>query len=197
MSKLTKKRGLVMLLSVGLVGCLDQASDDSSNEEVAAENITLGGVTITVAPAQHTCTDPTHGLTPLWHCLGNEPDSFVPVSQATMYKNQYMEAIHHSHRLVMQADGNLVLYRILATGGLTATWSTGTTGANNRVVMQSDGNLVVYNASNQALWQSHTFVAKTVWDVAFAVQDDGNLAIYKSTGDAAWTALWQSGTAGR
>jgi hypothetical protein len=53
--------------------------------------------------------------------------------------------------LVMQTDGNLVLY---AAGA--AWWSTGTngTGTQNRLVMQSDGNLVVYTQLNHPVWSS-------------------------------------------
>jgi hypothetical protein len=59
--------------------------------------------------------------------------------------------------LVMQSDGNLVLYQ----QGSPAVWSTGTWGQNcgagNCVtVFQGDGNLVVYNGSTP-LWSSGTF----------------------------------------
>lgn len=50
--------------------------------------------------------------------------------------------------LVMQTDGNLVLYQ-----GSTALKNTATTGRGAaRVIMQDDGNLVVYNASGSPLW---------------------------------------------
>jgi len=54
-------------------------------------------------------------------------------------------------RLVMQTDGNLVLY-----GPNGANWATGTngTGSHNYALLQTNGNLVVYNSSNKALWSS-------------------------------------------
>jgi hypothetical protein len=57
--------------------------------------------------------------------------------------------------LVMQADGNLVLY---GPDGGTATWSTGSenTGSNNYLQLQDDGNLVVYTSSGSAPWAAST-----------------------------------------
>lgn len=58
-------------------------------------------------------------------------------------------------RLVMQTDGNLVMYSYDVDGR--AVWSSGTSGnPGARVVMQTDGNLVVYSTSNRPLWQSRT-----------------------------------------
>jgi hypothetical protein len=53
--------------------------------------------------------------------------------------------------LVMQNDGNLVLYN----SGHGAVWYSGTFGnPNSYLIMQNDGNLVVYAASGTALWSS-------------------------------------------
>src|SRR5262249_19107724 len=59
-----------------------------------------------------------------------------------------------SGRLVMQGDGNLVMY---GSHGQ-ALWSAGTngTGSANQVVLQADGNLVVYNVGGAAVWSSRT-----------------------------------------
>jgi hypothetical protein len=64
--------------------------------------------------------------------------------------NHYVNA---DNSLVMQTDGNLVLY---AAGA--AVWATGTngTGSQNRLVMQSDGNLVIYTQLNHPVWSSRT-----------------------------------------
>ncbi|AKJ02084.1 D-alanyl-D-alanine carboxypeptidase-like protein [Archangium gephyra] len=83
------------------------------------------------------------------------------------------------HRLVMQADGNLVVYS--PTGA--ARWWTGTSSSSARAVMQADGNLVVYNSSNVALWQSGTSGYSGAW---LALQNDGNLVIYDASGTARW-----------
>ncbi|MFI8215807.1 hypothetical protein [Streptomyces sp. NPDC085932] len=92
-------------------------------------------------------------------------------------------------RLVMQSDGNLVMYR-LRDGK--AIWATGTHGHPGAYAkMQTDGNLVIYDAYNRFLWNSNT-----VSPGAFAVlQNDGNFVIYKVTGgDGRGGALWSTRT---
>lgn len=86
--------------------------------------------------------------------------------------------------LIMQGDGNLVLY---APGG-SARWDTATDGnAGAYAVMQGDGNFVVYTATGTALWETQTKGTGT----AFAqIQDDGNFVLYTS----APKSTWQSGT---
>lgn len=52
--------------------------------------------------------------------------------------------------LLMQGDGNLVMYR---QGGRTVDWSSGTYGNNGAwLVMQNDGNLVIYRQGGVAIW---------------------------------------------
>jgi uncharacterized protein YkwD len=62
----------------------------------------------------------------------------------------------HPHRLIMQGDGNLVIYDSKDH----ATWASGTQnqGATDATtVMQSDGNLVIYkNSLLTPIWASHT-----------------------------------------
>lgn len=87
------------------------------------------------------------------------------------------------YQLVMQADGNLVMY---ASGGRVRwhSWSYGNPGA--RAVMQADGNLVVYATSGRPLWHAHTYGnpgARTV------LQPDGNLVVYRRDN----VPLWQTG----
>jgi len=76
--------------------------------------------------------------------------------------------------LVMQTDGNLVLYSAGA-----AVWATGTggTGSQNRLVMQSDGNLVVYTQLNRAVWSSKTGLVKdATW--AYVSSSRSGSAVY-------------------
>jgi hypothetical protein len=85
-------------------------------------------------------------------------------------------------RLVMQGDGNLVLYQ----GGV-ALWNTRTNGRGGaRAVQQGDGNFVLYTAGNTALWNSGTQGHGGAW---LALQNDGNLVVYSGS-----TALWSSHT---
>jgi len=54
-------------------------------------------------------------------------------------------------QLLMQPDGNLVLY---GQGGIWHTFTYGSPGAKLKV--QNDGNAVIYNASGQWIWQTYT-----------------------------------------
>ncbi|MER5640307.1 glycoside hydrolase domain-containing protein [Kitasatospora sp. NPDC002227] len=96
--------------------------------------------------------------------------------------------------LVMQHDGNLVLYRKRDGAPLWASGTYGNPGA--YAVMQPDGNLVVYrkggNASaGGALWASGTFWSPGAYA---AVQDDANLVVYRRGGASPTGAIWASGT---
>lgn len=91
-------------------------------------------------------------------------------------------------RLVMQGDGNLVLYR---TDDGAPLWSSDTwQQPGTHAVMQGDGNFVLYTAEEKPLWATHTDGNPGSWIV---LQDDGNLVLYS----AANLALWASGTVQR
>jgi hypothetical protein len=79
------------------------------------------------------------------------------------------------YRLVLQGDGNLVLYG--PGGGPTgALWATNTSDGAH-LDMQSDGNLVLYKANNvTAAWASWTQNNPGSW---VQLQDDGNLVVYR------------------
>ncbi|WP_390898926.1 hypothetical protein [Streptomyces cynarae] len=98
-------------------------------------------------------------------------------------------------RLVVQSDGNVVMYR---TRDGKAIWSTGTYGhAGAYMYMQSDGNLVVYTSSGGpstggALWSTHTYGHSGAYAL---MQSDGNFVVYKSGGGpGTGGALWASNT---
>ncbi|WP_407838743.1 FG-GAP-like repeat-containing protein [Streptomyces sp. DSM 116496] len=96
------------------------------------------------------------------------------------------EFVSGNSKLVMQADGNLVLY---AKGK--AVWATGTNGNQGALArMQNDGNLVVYKADGTtALWSS-----KTATPYSYAVlHPRGVLVLYNASGQS----LWTSGSQGR
>jgi hypothetical protein len=97
--------------------------------------------------------------------------------------------------LVMQGDGNLVLYPAGFVGDPNvALWDSDTRG-NNTALLQGDGNFVIYpsdevgNAS-AAEWATHTHGSNVL-----EVQDDGNVVIYPSCciGDL-YAAEWATDT---
>ena len=113
------------------------------------------------APAPHSPTTYTHILEP----------------GQRLYPGDTLYSPNHSYRLIMQGDGNLVLYH-----GGSALWSTKTNGHGGaNAVMQGDGNFVVYQ-SGHALWNSNT---DHHGGANLDMQDDGNLVIRQS-GNAIW-----------
>ncbi|MFJ9821039.1 hypothetical protein ACIRU3_38450 [Streptomyces sp. NPDC101151] len=97
-------------------------------------------------------------------------------------------------RLVMQGDGNLVMYRLRDGAAIWSTHTSGHPGA--YAVMQTDGNFVVYNSTSEsphvALWSAHTEGNPGSYAV---MQNDGNLVGYQSTGGPGkGGALWSTGT---
>jgi hypothetical protein len=99
--------------------------------------------------------------------------------------NQSLASCNGDYTLIMQSDGNLVLYQ-----GSTALWASGTVGSGaDEAILQDDGNFVVYTSAGSPVWASNT--AGDTGDY-LDVQNDGNVVIYSSSG----AALWSTGTAG-
>ncbi|MFI6144577.1 DNRLRE domain-containing protein [Streptomyces sp. NPDC051109] len=104
-----------------------------------------------------------------------------------------------SVKLVMQSDGNLVLYhRTGGDGKGGALWASETYGNPGAyAVMQADGNLVVYKqdggeGKGGALWASQTYGNP---GARLQLQADGNLVIYKSGTSSGWqNGLWATDT---
>ena len=101
-------------------------------------------------------------------------------------------------RVVMQSDGNLVLYST-ANRALWSTKTSGNTGANAYLALQNDGNLAIYTASGKVLWAAYSNRSNTTlhpgdmlkagWMLESAdglfesiVQSDGNFVIYSLIG---------------
>jgi hypothetical protein len=89
------------------------------------------------------------------------------------------------YTLVMQADGNLVLYDNTTRAAL---WSSQTDGNPGAVaVMQSDANLVVYSAAKQPLYSTATG-GRGDSESHLVIQDDGNAVIYDSANQPLWSS---------
>ncbi|WP_275906263.1 protease pro-enzyme activation domain-containing protein [Burkholderia semiarida] len=98
------------------------------------------------------------------------------INEGTMLKpRQAVYSASGNHELLMQDDGNLVLYN--TTNGA-AVWNTRTYGNPGAyAVFQTDGNFVVYSANGTPLWYSATYGQSG--EQYLAVQDDGNMVIYR------------------
>lgn len=117
-------------------------------------------------------------LSPIWasnsqqsgeHC---DPETTLPPG-AVLARGSSVRSANGQYDLVMQDDGNLVLYRVNGP----ALWATGTNGiAIRHAVMQHDGNLVLYDYAGGARWASGTHGNP---GAVLHVQCDGNVVIYK------------------
>lgn len=99
-----------------------------------------------------------------------------------LLRNQYILSSDARFALILQNDGNVVLYGY----NYTALWSSGTGGSSgNKLLMQDDGNLVLYGASG-AIWATGSSGSGAP---SLKVQNDGNVVLYRPSG-----ATWSSGT---
>lgn len=127
-------------------------------------------------------------------CASNLPGGLLfnpPTQCGFLWANEGLapgesvESCNGLSKLVMQHDGNLVLYR---RG--TATWNTQTWGHSPAAaILQADGNFVVYDLEAKPLWNSETWNAPGAF---LAVQDDGNLVIYSKDSKVLWSSdTWE------
>ncbi|MFE7660944.1 hypothetical protein [Streptomyces celluloflavus] len=106
-----------------------------------------------------------------------------------------LTSLRKTTSLVMQPDGNLVLYAVTTPGGPKhPLWESKTSGNPGAyAVMQADGNFVVYRkgggpAAGGALWNSQTYGAK---NAKLRLTSDGDLSVW---GDNGMTVKWSTRT---
>jgi surface antigen len=100
-----------------------------------------------------------------------------------LIQNQYLRSADGRHALLLQTDGNVVLYG----PGYHILWSTGNANGGDKFVMQTDGNLVKYAINNPA-WFNGASGANTY----ALLQNDGNFVEYNNSN----APLWWTGTSG-
>ncbi len=97
--------------------------------------------------------------------------------------NDRLTSANGSHFLVMQGDGNLVLY----TSAGRALWATGTNGSGAiRARFQGDGNLVLRTSSGAAVWSSKTSGSGAT---SLKVLNTGNVVLLNASGAVIWEAI--------
>ncbi len=120
-------------------------------------------------------------VAPAQAATGAGSNTLAPNTSLVGSSSQSLQSSNGEYRLVMQGDGNLVIY-----GPGAALWATGTNGGSDRTLaMQGDGNLVIYNGAGQALWNTATGGTP---GTSLALQDDGNLVLY-APGGAIWSRI--------
>jgi hypothetical protein len=105
--------------------------------------------------------------------------------EANQQLNVYGELVSNSRlfNLILQSDGNLVLYR---TQFCLPLWASNTQGMPvDHVAMQGDGNLVAYSAGGVSLWATNT---EGHPGSSLQLQDDGNLVVYDNGGHPLWAS---------
>lgn len=106
----------------------------------------------------------------------------ILASGVALSYGEMLHSINGKYALVMQTDGNLVVY----DDDSNPIWATWTQHTNvDRLQMQSDGNLVLYEDAN-AVWHTHTY-GNEGKEAYLMMQDDGNLVIYAGS-----NPLWSS-----
>lgn len=97
----------------------------------------------------------------------------------------------YPYRLIMQSDGNLVVYNNYTSK---ACWSSKTNGwPGAYAIMQPDGNLVVYSSGGVSLFDTGT---QNNYNARVRVQTDGNLVVYSAAGSPLWASSWVTGQVG-
>lgn len=119
------------------------------------------------------------------------PNHQLPAGTVMRYGNWTISA-NQEFVLIMQGDGNLILYRVIGRPPLgnhgsfngEAVWSTGTVSDRKGeffAFQYPDGNLVVYGAGSIARWTANTH-ALPGHAIALEVSDAGKLVLYKAEG---------------
>lgn len=105
------------------------------------------------------------------------------VSGRNLRSGNHISSGNGTYRLIMQVDGNLVLYNYVEGRPL---WASNTFGTGNWATMSNDGNMAVYSSANVLKWSSKTSGRPTSYA---SIQDDGNMVIYTP-----YTKAWSTKT---
>jgi cell wall-associated NlpC family hydrolase len=123
--------------------------------------------------------------TPVWY-TGTKYFPSRLTAHGEMRPGDHLMSPNGAFDLVLQTDGNLVLY-----GPAGWTWQSGTRGSNpDRLVLQTDGNLVMYGPNNSVIWQTYTHTRGPGF---MQVQDDGNFVLYTNAQQATWQTYTYAG----
>jgi Ricin-type beta-trefoil lectin domain len=120
----------------------------------------------------------------------------------TMKKGQSRVSPNNQYELLLQTDGNLVLYEKMLTDNppierAKPLWASDTNGKKvDRVVMESDGNLAIYPpAARQICSPVSVMCSNPIWATGMhghplshlTVEDDGTVVIYDKQSTPIWT----------
>ncbi|MFI6763768.1 trypsin-like serine protease [Micromonospora sp. NPDC050417] len=113
----------------------------------------------------------------------SEAQSSMPSGECwNCSRSRFLTSPNDHFSLLLQSDGNLVLYV-----DSIPIWATGTVNG-ARLANQPDGNVVLYAADGAAVWSTGTFGNGPS---TLRLHDDGNLVLYRNSDLA---PIWSSGT---
>jgi cell wall-associated NlpC family hydrolase len=140
----------------------------------------------TMTSPSPTCPDGDAGEFPDCEPPPPNPDKGTTLTSGeALTEGDYLESNGGQYKLIMQGDGNLVLYH---EGN--ALWSSETGGnPDSYAIMEGEGNLVVYDGTT-AKWNSSTWGFPGAY---LSLQEEGNLVVYQD-GHPVWD--WASGYLG-
>ena len=184
-----------VLVRGNVVLVVGRAEDVSMSAiSVLGSKATQPATSTTPATASPGPTTPSPSPTCPTGQLGEPPNCQPPpspdkgttlTSGETLTEGDYLESNGGQYKLIMQGDGNLVLYQ---EGN--ALWSSETGGnPGSYAIMEGEGNLVVYDGST-ATWNSSTWGFPGAY---LSLQEEGNLVVYQD-GHPVWD--WGSGFLG-
>jgi YD repeat-containing protein len=114
--------------------------------------------------------------------LPYQPNGLQPYT--TLFQNQSITSADGRFVLVLQVDGNLVLYQLQ---GFQALWSSGTYGQQAAILLNlGNGNVAIFDPKFNIIWQTNT---NGYPNANLTLQNDGNLVLYSGS-----TPIWNSGT---
>jgi hypothetical protein len=121
-------------------------------------------------------------LTGSYYYTGDDP-AFIKTELKAgnrLKSGETIKSPNGSHNLVMQGDGNLVLYK-----SRDVVWSTNTNGTSNGLMLTTTGNLEirVSGGLESLMWQSGSSGTGT----KLVVFDDGNIVLTDQNGNVKWT----------
>lgn len=152
--------------------------------------VLLGAVlAFAAAPATNAAAEPTEHHTAAGTMYAAASGNFVFTRDSTMSQNvaacSYTASRYYAC-LVMQGDGNLVLYDSRNADPENwrfgrAMWDTNTNNRGRWMHFQTDGNFVVYRGVSDPVWAARSQPGYTL-----QVQTDGNLVVYNRAGAPLW-----------
>jgi prepilin-type N-terminal cleavage/methylation domain-containing protein len=106
----------------------------------------------------------------------------ILASGGSLSVNQKLTSPNNQYYLIMQGDGNLVLY----TAANVPLWASNTGGTPSTLALmqKGDGNFVVYTASGSPTWASNTSGNPGAY---LSLNNNGVLAIYTASGTILWS----------